>query len=198
MSLIATIPITTENRVNIYQGTHGKYYCIQDNDDDESTKLFPLYYDIHFPLDWIMDEEYYYEDEIPYSTGPSDCKYCKEYGFYNGVFIGYCTKCADKFECRRGNGLIVFNNPIGEECTTCMIEYESEVEIITRHKENSIWETYLKGVTLNEIGDTKLAEDKEIYKDLPDLIPNSNSIEEEKNEFENFNFNNFKEKDGLI
>lgn len=186
MSLIATLPITTVNRVNIFQGSHGKYYCIQEDNDDEHTKLFPIYYDIHFPLDWIMDEEYFYHDTTPYSTGPIDCIYCKEYGYYNGVFIGYCTRCADKFDCRRGNGFLIADayQP-SQECTTYMIEHDNEVQILTREKENSIWETYLKGVTLNEIGDTKLAEDIEMYKDMPSLISCYNSSDEEE-----INYNN--------
>lgn len=204
MSLIVTLPITTGNRVNIFQGSHGKYYCIQDDDDDENTKLFPIYYDINFPLGWVMDEEYYYIDTTPYTTGPIDCIYCKEYGFYNGVFIGYCNNCAEKFDYRRGNGFVICPHvEPAQECTKYLMlksyndDDEDNFEIISREIEKSIWKTYLKGITLNDIGDTKLAEDRELYKDLPDLISYSDSDEEnqeeEKNEFKNFDYNNFKD-----
>ena len=74
---------------------------------------------------------------------------------------------------------------------------DDNFEILTLQKENSIWETYLKDVTFNDIGDTKLAEDRELYKDLPELISYSDNDqekeEEENNEFKNFDFNNFKD-----
>jgi hypothetical protein len=179
MSLIATLPINYDNRVLIYQGSHGKYYCIQNADEDEETKLFPIYYDIHFPLDWV---------EFNHLIGPTGCKSCKEYGYYNGVFIGYCNKCAEKFDYKRGNGFIINPNlNLVQECINYLMPKNDEnnvnddnFEILTLSKENSIWETYLKNISVNEIGDTKLAEDRELYKDLPDLISSFNSIEEDK------------------
>jgi hypothetical protein len=197
MSLIVTLPITSVYRVNIFQGSHGKYYCIQGDEDDENTKLFPIYYDIHFPLDWIIDEEDYYNSTIPHCTGPIYCKYCKEYGYYNGVFIGYCNNCAEKFDYKRGNGFIINPNVnSGEECINYLMLKTDEnnvnddnFEILTLPKENSIWETYLKDVTFNDIGDIKLAEDRELYKDMPELISHSDCHED--NEFKNFDYNNY-------
>jgi hypothetical protein len=152
-----------------------------------------------------MDEAFYYKGKKLYSTGPISCIYCKEYGYCNGVFIGYCTICADHFECERGNGFIINSNVNpGHECIKYLMHNSSEnninddnFEILTLQKENSIWETYLKDVTFNDIGDTKLAEDRELYKDLPELISYSDNDqekeEEENNEFKNFDFNNFKD-----
>jgi len=165
MSKIVTIPLTNENRIHIYQGTLGKYYYIENDNDNENNKLFPIYYDIHFPIDWIFNEETIYshfgKNNI---TGPQDCDNCKYYGYYNGVFIGYCLNCADKLEYERGNGM----TPIGPgiELDETMVAFD----LTNYKKENSMWNTYLKDVNLNEIGDEKLYEDYEMYKDLPDLI----------------------------
>jgi len=35
-------------------------------------------------------------------TGPKECDGCKHYGFYNGVFIGYCANCASQYDNVRG------------------------------------------------------------------------------------------------
>jgi len=35
-------------------------------------------------------------------TGPKECDGCKRYGFYNGVFIGYCANCVDQYDNVRG------------------------------------------------------------------------------------------------
>jgi hypothetical protein len=208
MSLIVTLPITTENRVQIFQGSHGKYYHIEDDDDDEDSKLFPLNYDIHFPLDWVMDEKYYYENYFTKSnnsTGPIYCNDCKDYGFYNGVFIGYCNNCAEKFDYKRGNGFIICPHvEPAKECTKYLMlkldndDDDGDFEILSRQKENSIWDTYLKGISFNEIGDTTLAEERELYKDMPPLISYSDSDEDNKNEneeninvFKNFDYNNY-------
>ena len=51
-------------------------------------------------------------------------------------------------------------------------------------KENSMWNTYLKDVNLNEIGDEKIYQDYEMYKDLPDLIEIKEEEEEEEEEGE--------------
>lgn len=168
MSKIATIPLTRENRVHIYQGTSGKYYCIENDNDNDEIKLFPIYYDIHFPLDWVIHQKQthiYYNGKILLTVpGPQDCDNCKYFGYYNGVFIGYCLNCADELEYKRGNGM----TPIGPgvELDETMVAFD----LTNYKKENSMWNTYLKDVNLNEIGDEKLYEDYELYKDLPELI----------------------------
>ena len=160
MTLIAVLPLTLEKKVNIYQGSNGKYFNIEDIKENPKP-LFPIYYDIHYPLDWIFDESYLYDDDGKIcGTGPLHCSFCKEHGYYNGVFIGYCERCAAEFnDGERGYGLNILNNNIDD---------------IDKENSNSIWNTYLKDVNLNEIGDTNLNEEREIYKDMPDLMSSSN------------------------
>jgi hypothetical protein len=176
-SPIATICLTLDVNVKIFQGSHGKYYCVDYKDKDEES--FPIYYDIHFPLNWIFDEELkmipWYNHPIDCEsellTGPNHCNNCKYFGYYNGVFIGYCMNCASEFENSRGNGLTDME---GVELNENMVA----IDLTYFSKEKSMWNTYLKGVSLDEIGDNKLKEDFEMYKDLPDLI----SIDEEEEE----------------
>jgi hypothetical protein len=171
MSLIATIAYTDEIKINVYQGTHGKYFNIEDNKKDPF--LIQINYDSHFPLNWILYEKTFYEGFECKLTGPVHCKYCRDYGHYNGVFIGYCSRCADQFNWSRGCGfLIAPDQPPGVEIKTYMKTNIHGCFILDHDKKNSMWETYLKGVTLDQIGDTKLAEEIELCKDMPELIPN--------------------------
>lgn len=55
-------------------------------------------YTLSFPLNWATDP-------LP-NTGPKNCTECKLYGSWNGVFIGYCGDCAEKYNFKRGNGFI--------------------------------------------------------------------------------------------
>jgi len=49
-----------------------------------------LAYSIHFPLKWAIQE---YHGNRPF--GPKVCAICKEYGFQDGIFLGYCADCAE-------------------------------------------------------------------------------------------------------
>jgi hypothetical protein len=187
MSRVFTLPLTFESRLHVFEGTEGMYYYIENDHDSDEKKLFPIYYDIHFPLNWVFNEEIIYS---PFGentlTGPSSCDNCKYYGFYNGVFIGYCLNCANVFDYTRGNGMTPEQ---GVELDETMVAFD----LTNYKKENSMWNTYLKDVNLNEIGDAKLYQEYEMYKDLPDLISieennydNQIPIEEEQeNEYEN-------------
>ena len=167
MSLIFSVNYTNNIKIHYYQGTHGKYYRIEElhqEDIDENYSGLPplpnIAFDIHFPINWVFDEKYFYEDCEPYCTGPHNCKYCRNYGIYKGVFIGYCGRCADQFNCSRGNGfLIAPNQPPGEEIKTYIRNTYHGVVVRDRIKNQSIWQTYLKGVTLNEIGCDNLCKD---------------------------------------
>lgn len=179
MSLIATISYTDEIKINIYQGTHGKYFNIEDNKKDPS--VIKINYDSHFPLNWILYEKHFYEGFECKLTGPINCKYCRDYGHYNGVFIGYCSRCADQFNWLRGCGFIIApDQPPGIEIKTYMKTNMHGCFILDHDKKNSMWETYLKGVTLDQIGDTNLAEEIELYKDMPELISNDYKDEYEQ------------------
>jgi hypothetical protein len=113
-----------------YSGSCGEYY-----------KINNICYDIHFPIDWvfqqpIFDIDIVHPNEIPF--GPETCYNCFAYGYYNGVFIGYCATCADIINNERGNGLI------GDG-----VEMEGD-------ERKSIWNLYLQNVSLEEIGDRNL------------------------------------------
>ena len=94
-----------------------------------------------FPLVWA-------KNHLP-NTGPESCAMCKTIGFWNGVFVGYCVKCAEQYNGERGNGFIFY----GEE---------------KRNKKNpkSVRFTYMKGVDLNEIGDKEICDTQAIIDEI--------------------------------
>jgi len=91
-------------------------------------------YDIHFPLEWAIHPKRFHDN---YASCPSDCNNCLEYGSYNGVFIGYCLNCATEYGYERGNGFETYG-----------VERSGD----GREEKNSVWNTYLKNVKLDEIG----------------------------------------------
>ena len=91
-------------------------------------------YDIHFPLEWAIHPKRSHDNFV---SCPSDCNNCLEYGSYNGVFIGYCLNCATEYGYERGNGFETYG-----------VERSGD----GREEKNSIWNTYLKNVKLDEIG----------------------------------------------
>jgi len=84
-----------------------------------------------FPQEWAINHLS--------GTGPKDCKICACVGSWNGVFIGYCVECCQKyyFE-QRGRGLISYGKEVKPGDTTIP----------------SIFETYLKDVDPYDVGDT--------------------------------------------
>jgi hypothetical protein len=182
MSLIESLTFS-ENIVDIFQGSHGKYYCVQENKEHPEIKnnednIFPIYYDIHFPLEWVLHKNSFLVYGEVHTPGPNSCDNCKSFGYYKGVFIGYCMNCANCFKYKRGNGMTDLCKEVDENMKA--------FDLSNYKKENSMWNTYLKDVNLNKIGDDKLEEEREIYKDLPDLIPM-----EHENENENENESNY-------
>ena len=125
--------------MQLFQGTHGKYYVWNH-----------IPYDIHFPLEWAMNPKKTVvttkkEEGIDSSIihGPENCANCMEFGIWRGVFIGYCVHCCQNmYNAERGNGMI-----------ECGLEFEFGVPLYDR---KSMWNTYLKGVSLDQIGDRKL------------------------------------------
>ena len=87
-------------------------------------------YDIHFPIE-------YAKNHLDVS-GPKKCMNCADYGSWRGVFIGYCANCADIYNFERGNGML-WNG----------IENQG-------HPEKSIFNTYLKDVDLEDVGDIEM------------------------------------------
>lgn len=182
MSLLVTMPMNKEKKINIFQGSHGKYYTITKNEctynectynertynerNYNENRIFLnneiLNYDIHYPIEWAEDENEYIYEDIQSKVGPKFCNNCIEYGFYNGVFIGYCANCAFLLEYSRGNGLL----PRGDEVSLETLAFD----LTNITEENSIWNTYLLNCDKEEIGDEALKENYEMYKDLPPLI----------------------------
>jgi len=109
-----------------YIGSNGEYFCVNN-----------INYDIHFPIDWVFQIPPHEELEF----GPETCYDCFQYGYYNGVFIGYCPKCASITNYQRGNGMI--GNGIERETPELL-------------QQNSIWNLYLQNTCLEEIGDVNL------------------------------------------
>lgn len=85
-------------------------------------------YDIRFPRHYALNHK-------P-KTGPKECNLCAKYGHWRGVFIGYCVKCAvGQYKNYRGNGFI-----------------DRGIEFCVS-SDTSAFQTYLKGIPLDEIGD---------------------------------------------
>ena len=103
-------------------GSRGEYYNFNG-----------VNYDIRFPISWVF--QYPLEEDINF--GPETCYNCFMNGYYNGVFIGYCSSCAHLANYQRGNGMI--NG----------MEINGSVE-------TSIWNLYLQNTSLEEIGDVNL------------------------------------------
>ena len=100
-------------------------------------------FDFLFLFSWGQSENYRpLLDNIPYVfwhiLSGYYCQNCYKYGSYNGVFIGYCVPCAGMYSYERGNGFLYH----GVECLVGN----------GREAKNSVWNTYLKNVNLEDIG----------------------------------------------
>ena len=165
MSLLVTIPLNQEKKIHIFQGSHGKYYKIENRNEIKNSEILNneiLNYDIHFPIEWADDKNEYIHNNIQTKVGPRFCYSCINFGFYNGVFIGYCANCAYILENTRGNGLL----PLGLEVSEKTVAFD----ITNVKEENSIWKTYLQNIEIDEIGDISVKENYDEYKDLPPLL----------------------------
>jgi hypothetical protein len=93
-----------------------------------------------FPIEWTNINN---EDE----TGPEYCMNCKDYGSYQGIFIGYCANCADySYEGTRGKGFV-----------------DNGIEMSKTGKDGiSIFDTYLKGIKLDDIDIHNVVDQSEI------------------------------------
>lgn len=90
-------------------------------------------YHARFPREWA---ENHIED-----TGPEQCANCEHFGSLNEVFIGYCGNCADYvYGGERGRGIMKGG-----------IEFNSRGQ--------SIYETYLSGLTFNNDATRLVPED---------------------------------------
>lgn len=94
-------------------------------------------YDIHFPLCWAIEDE-------NSKSGPANCGNCFTYGHYNGVFVAYCANCTK----------YIYNNERGY-----YNESNSKPQIELKNFD------YMKGVSLDQIGDSVLNNDHEEEED---------------------------------
>jgi hypothetical protein len=118
-----------------YMGSYGEYYSVNGTN-----------YDIHFPIEWVF--------QIPKTDnncfGPEECNLCAEYGYYGGVFIGYCIHCAKHANYTRGNGMLYAGVEIDQAKADSLgipIEYKDA---------NSMWNVYMQTAELSKIGDESL------------------------------------------
>ena len=115
-----------------------KYIIENINNLDEQIIISPcnqyytykgIHYDIAFPIFWVIHEE-------P-ETGPHHCGNCREFGTFRGVFLMYCTNCAQ----------YIYENNVGYGAIDTGTEFIEGNDI-----EKSAWNTYLKDRDLKYIG----------------------------------------------
>jgi hypothetical protein len=102
--------------------SYNKYYCIN---GEPYTKTFPI--------EWATNH-------LP-STGPESCKNCAKYGTWNGVFVCYCSNCANMYNGKRGPGVN---------------DYLYKGENLPIEEDNSklaAMNSYLRDIKLSDIGD---------------------------------------------
>jgi hypothetical protein len=112
-----------------------------------------------FPEEWV--------ENCLEGTGPKECKNCAHYGSWNGVFLGYCANCAYyKYNGTRGRGLI----NIGKEAS-----------LIDINECPSIFNTYLKDISPDEVGDKDFMDSLSFAKwnDYTEYYNNSSNDEDE-------------------
>ena len=104
-----------------------KTLFVEINVKNNSYMLDECHYDVNFPLHYALSHLE--------GTGPKKCGNCYAYGSWRGVFIGYCVNCASYYyDYTRGNGFLGNG-----------IEKSSPQGV-------SVFDTYLKGVSLACIG----------------------------------------------
>ena len=123
-----------------YQGSYGsEYYNVNG-----------INYDIHFPIEWVFQPPVNESEMDTPCFGPEECNTCAEYGYYGGVFIGYCLHCAKHADFKRGNGMLHSGVEIDPKSA-------DQFEIPIQYKdENSMWNVYMQTAELSQIGDEEL------------------------------------------
>jgi hypothetical protein len=174
--------------MDVYEGSSGgQYYKLRVPGQKSN-----IPYDIHFPVQWIFDEKRQFYDDRDWITGPFYCNYCRSQGMWNGVFIGYCNSCAEIHEYKRGRGLFGYTTDKGIPYEVHHIMNRRNILDITYNL--SIFDTYLKNVDVDKIGDAEL---KKMYangyycKDDDDFRKQANEnsevdMEEEEDEYDDY------------
>jgi len=119
-----------------------------------------------FPEEWVLDH-------FP-GTGPKECRNCAQFGSWNGVFLGYCCNCAYyEYNGERGRGLI----NVGVE--------DNDIDVVDFP---SIFDTYLEGVSLDDVGDTDFMDSFAVVKFEDFQTPSDESKSEGEYENQNMTF----------
>jgi hypothetical protein len=138
-------------QIKIKRGSQGLYYTMDGKED--------IAFDGHFPITWAVRE--LTVEDFPYSTYPSDypknkkvtgalhCNECRLRGSFNGVIVSYCIECFTDLSSigERCGCLCLYNIRTGEDITNKPCEYDE-----------CCLKTYLKGISLWEIGDREVFE----------------------------------------
>lgn len=100
-----------------------------------------------FPQEWA-------KTHLP-GTGPSDCRMCQHVGHWNGVFVGYCVKCASKYIA--DSDKVPLSNSASKDKSLSrgggFIDSICNGENASIHDKNAAMNTYLANIPLDEIGD---------------------------------------------
>lgn len=136
------------------------------------------YANYHINLDRI--NYYFYDGELytktfPFiwakthinGTGPNHCNLCKTVGSWNGVFVGYCVWCAEKYNYDRGFG---FEKGIHHG------EYNTFISDENYYK--SVANTYMKNIPLECIGSIRLCNSSDKYKFYNTLMSLNEIVEQ--------------------
>ena len=141
---ICVCPTREKNMTLHYcQGNRGTFYTF----DEEL-------YDGHFPVEWLAKHR-----EL--RVGPSYCNVCRK-NAWNGVFFGYCIHCAwVSFRGERGRGILTPGNEASVQYLHSLMGDSPDY-----HASTSVFDTYMRGVTLDQIGDTDLCNSMAMYLDV--------------------------------
>ena len=130
-----------------------------------------------FPEKWVLDH-------LP-NTGPKECENCACYGSWNGVFLGYCANCAEYvYNGERGRGFIDIGKEVGQN-----VDLEDAAL-----NGPSVFDTYLKDVLPDDVGDKDFMDSAEIVNNNPsdknmDISDSDQECQEQnENEINNLSF----------
>ena len=108
-------------------------------------------YHNNFPEEWSTTHK-------PH-TGPKECYNCAFFGSFGGHFFAYCSDCAEQYNYERGPGM-----------------YDSYTEFVT-DLEPSVFDTYMKGIELTDIGDMDMNTD-EFNENIPIMLGRRKALQE--------------------
>jgi hypothetical protein len=66
------------------------------NEQDQFYLIGDQKYHVKFPIDWALFDVSFIGSD--FGSGPEYCPNCKGYNSINGIFIGYCSNCLQRYE----------------------------------------------------------------------------------------------------